>query len=108
MLEPLWTDLVSIHSITPRFVDLGVPVQWSKRANEELSELDPYDCRQFCWNDCVLYINVLMDAAEDLRILRNDIYPEWLPYSAREQDMSYGSFFATLIRFWPPRDLADV
>lgn len=63
-LEPLWTDSVSILSITHRFADLGVPVQWSKRANKEISELDPDDCRQFCWRDCALYVNVLMNAAE--------------------------------------------
>ena len=56
-LELLWTEPVSICSITPRFADLGVSVQWSKRANKELSELGPDDCRQFCWKDCTLYVN---------------------------------------------------
>ena len=74
---------------------LGLPNDSSnyKIIRKTLSELTPDDYRQFCYKDCAIY-----EKAENLggsmpMSIFDDVYREWFPHRAREQDLRYGSFF---------------
>ena len=66
-------------------------------SEKPLSALSPDDARDLCYKDCVIYLNVGMDAGDRLNLL-DTIYFEWFPHRDRVQDMGRGNFFAGFLR----------
>lgn len=65
-----------------------------------LSQLNPDDCRLFCWKDCAIYGNAGLTASDHFALL-DQVYREWFPHRAEDKDVSDGSFFGKFMRFMP-------
>lgn len=63
-----------------------------------LSDLNPDDCRAFCWKDCVIYGNAGLTGQDSFDLL-SQVYQEWFPHRARDKNVSDGSFFGKFMQF---------
>lgn len=102
-----WLRPFIIQSISPCSETLEVPNQFHKRVAKTIAQLDPDDCRQFCWKDCPIYCNTSVNAMVHVEILEF-VYREWFPHRDRERDISFDSFFGKSMRFYPPVDMAEM
>ena len=82
-------------------------MQFNKRTTKNIAQLDPDDCRQFCWKDCAIYCNTNLSAIDHLDLLEF-VYREWFPHRDREKDISFGSFFGKFMRFYPLVEMVEV
>ena len=74
----------------------------NRNTSRTLSELNPDDCKYFCWKDCAIYGNAGGLTGRDHMDTLEEVYKEWFPHRARDKDLTDGSFFAKFMRFTPP------
>lgn len=74
------------------------PLEFCRR-DGRLNDMTLEDRHQFCWKDVAIYGNLGMTAQDHYDLL-NEVYREWFPHRANDQDISHGSFFAKFMRFW--------
>lgn len=72
-----------------------------------LSQLNPDDCRLFCWKDCAIYGNAGLTASDHFALL-DKVYQEWFPHRAEDKDVSDGSFFGKFMRFVQPANMEEI
>ncbi|KAA8644953.1 hypothetical protein EYZ11_008165 [Aspergillus tanneri] len=88
-IQPASTDTACVFE----FLDL-----FHQRRVRQLTQLTPDDCRLFCWKDCAIYSKNKLPLSDSLSLLDN-IYREWFPHRAADNDVSDGSFFAKYMYF---------
>jgi hypothetical protein len=82
-----------INSTKPGSERLLVLNDENGRSSRFLSELEAADIRQFCYKDCAIYGNAEnLGGVTPLRIFE-EVYKEWFPHRAKDQDLKRGNFF---------------
>ena len=66
-----------------------------------LSDLNPDDCKAFCWKDCVIYGKPGLTGKDAFDLL-DQVYAEWFPHRDRTIDLLDGNFFGKLMEFKGP------
>ncbi|KAI9708239.1 MAG: hypothetical protein M1820_004193 [Bogoriella megaspora] len=92
----------SIYPFPPGGASLRLDFRDFLRRNTArmLNRLTPDDCRIFCFKDCAIYSHTGFGLGDRLDLME-EIYREWFPHRAQEQDISDGSFFGVFLSFEP-------
>lgn len=70
----------------------------NQHTTRSLSDLNPDDCRAFCWKDCAIYGHAGLTGQGAFDLL-DQVYQEWFPHRARDKDVSDRSFFGKSMEF---------